>query len=116
MKEMPNYQLNTHHNRCGIRDKLVRRLSSLEHVLQWNDQLGLCLECFKERKKPGSSWFREQAGGMWSGEMKTIRQTYSEYNGKSRYPRAGVPCPFAAVHEMHFKLFTADNWDWIDRT
>ena len=113
MKEMPNRQLNHHHQHCGIRSLLVRLLAGIELLLQRDNELGLCLYCFKQRKpKSGASWYRERHGGMWRGEMNV--GSVSAYRFSGRHCE-DLPCRAEASHKMLWKVFTADDWDWVGK-
>ncbi|KAI4150049.1 MAG: hypothetical protein LQ340_004290 [Diploschistes diacapsis] len=106
MKEMPNHQLNAHHHHCGIRGLLVNRLNGIESFLAWEGQAGLCVRCWKD-KTPGSSWVRDHKGGTWRGAAEPR---------KMRVPLMNLGrCGYAGVHEFFCRVFTADEWDWIDR-
>ena len=93
LKECPSYQMNTNHTRCGVRQRMMPILVTLETV----EKLGLCLPCWKANGVE-ESWLDSPFSGKWIWLKKP--------------PRMRSPPLECAEHEILKEMYTAEERDW----
>ena len=56
LREFPDYQVDGHHHRCGIKGKLIQILDMIEGMLVDPKKIGLCLHCWRSKGRDRTSW------------------------------------------------------------
>ena len=66
-RECPSYQIDHHHQHCGMRTKLLPILDSIIPLRHF----GLCLDCWK-RDRLGESWVENPYKSKWTWTPSTM--------------------------------------------
>ena len=61
LKQCPDYQIDQNHRHCGVRTRIKPLLAKL----CVNEQIGICLQCWR-RNKAEDSWLYNPLGGKWT--------------------------------------------------
>ena len=98
LRQCPSYQIDSNHNRCGLRARLVPILESVEEALT---DVGVCAECWVQRRDD-YAWSKAKRLPIWRRA------------GPQGLRISGRKGPCLGNHPVR-DMFTAVSRDWTAR-
>ena len=103
LRECPPYQLDSNHSHCGLRDSdFMPALRHLEWMCTQTDQIGVCLQCWRNHRSE-HSWRSRLAGDPWRYKQSMHQERRYEKQFRVR----------EHDHSAAKNLFTATEHVWI---
>ena len=108
LRQCPSYQIDRNHAHCGLRIRLIPLLDLLESALHSSKWLGICLECWRDRRRE-YAWSDAKGPLLWTRRML--------FTGSKRKDIFGSSHGHASVkeHLPSRDMFLAVERDWTMR-
>lgn len=108
LRKCPNYQIDGNHTHCGLRDRMLPLLDWVQFWLEkdgGSPDLGLCLECWKQRRKE-YAWCEAKRPLVW-------QKSRALANGNRLRRGAAISSPQCSHRQFEVReMFTAAERDW----